>query len=51
MFPEAEALHWIDLMDARINEMSAALEKLPQGVFSEKIWSLERRLYHPRSNN
>ncbi len=48
MFPEAEALHWIDLMDARMNEMGAALEKLPQGVFSEKIWSLERRLYHPR---
>ncbi len=48
MFPEAEALHWIDLMDARMNEMASAMDKLPQGVFSEKIWSLERRLYHPR---
>ncbi|HNW85727.1 MAG TPA: HD domain-containing protein [Candidatus Limiplasma sp.] len=48
MFPEAEALHWIDLMDARMNEMQTALDKLPEGVFSEKIWSLERRLYHPQ---
>jgi len=48
MFPEAEVLHWIDLLDARMNEMQTALDKLPQGVFSEKIWSLERRLYHPR---
>ena len=48
MFPEAEALHWIDLMDARMNEMSSAMDRLPQGVFSDKIWSLERRLYHPR---
>ena len=48
MFPEAEVLHWIDLLDARMNEMQTALGKLPQGVFSEKIWSLERRLYHPR---
>ena len=48
MFPEAEMLHWIDLLDARMNEMQTALGKVPQGVFSEKIWSLERRLYHPR---
>lgn len=47
MFPEAEVLHWIDLLDARMNEMQTAMDKLPQGVFSEKIWSLERRLYHP----
>lgn len=48
MFPEAELLHWIDLLDARMNEMQTALSKIRQGVFSEKIWSLERRLYHPR---
>ena len=48
MFPEAELLHWIDLLDARMNEMQTALDKLPEGVFSEKIWSLERRLYHPQ---
>jgi len=48
MFPEAEALHWIDLLDARMNEMQGAIAKLKPGVFSEKIWSLDRRLYHVR---
>jgi 3'-5' exoribonuclease len=48
MFPEAEVLHWLDLMDARMNEMETAMERLVPGVFSEKIWSLERRLYHPQ---
>lgn len=47
MFPEAEALHWIDMMDARMNTMKAAWEKTPEGAFSEKIFSLERRVYHP----
>lgn len=46
MFPEAEVLHWIDLLDARMNEMQTAVGKLKPGVFSEKIWSLDRRLYH-----
>ena len=48
MFPEAEALHWVDLLDARMNEMQTAIGKLKPGVFSEKIWSLDRRLYHPQ---
>lgn len=47
MFPEAEALHWVDLLDARMNEMQTAVGKLKPGVFSEKIWSLDRRLYRP----
>lgn len=48
MFPEAEALHWIDVLDARMNEMQGILDRVPQGSFSEKIWSLDRRVYHPR---
>ena len=47
MFPEAEVLHWLDILDARMNEIGTALAKVPPGVFSEKIWSLERRLYQP----
>ncbi len=47
MFPEAEVLHWIDLLDARMNEMQGVMERVPAGAFSEKIWSLDRRLYHP----
>ena len=48
MFPEAEALHWIDIMDARMNTMKSAMDKSPPGAFSEKIFSLDRRVYHPR---
>ncbi len=48
MFPEAEALHMIDDLDAKLNEMEGVMERIPEGVFSEKIWSLDRRLYHPR---
>ncbi len=51
MFPEAEALHWIDLLDARMNEMQGILDRVPEGAFSEKIWSLDRRVYHPRYSN
>ena len=46
MFPEAEVLHWVDLLDARMNEMYSAIAKVKPGVFSDKIWSLDRRLYH-----
>ena len=48
MFPEAEALHWIDIMDARMNTMKTASDKTPEGAFSEKIAGLDRRVYHPR---
>ena len=47
MFPEAEMLHWIDIMDARMNTMKTAVDKTPVGAFSERIASLERRIYHP----
>ena len=47
MFPEAEMLHLIDVMDARMNEMQGVLERTPRGIFSERIWSLDRRIYHP----
>jgi Predicted HD-superfamily hydrolase len=47
MFAEAEMLHWIDLVDARMNEMNGIEMRTPKGAFSEKIWSLDRRVYHP----
>lgn len=48
MFPEAEMLHLLDDMDAKMNEMEGVMRRTPAGAFSEKIWSLDRRLYHPR---
>ena len=45
MFPEAEALHALDLLDARIFEMNRELQNAQPGGFTERIWSLERKLY------
>ena len=49
MFPEAEILHEIDLMDARMYEMNYALRSAQPGGFTERIWSLERKLYRRKS--
>ena len=45
MFPEAEVLHILDLMDARMFEMNRALAAIKPGQFTERIWSLDRKLY------
>ncbi|MBQ3760489.1 MAG: TraI domain-containing protein [Clostridia bacterium] len=45
MFPEAEALHILDLLDARMFEMKLECEKVNPGCFTERIWSLDRKLY------
>ena len=49
MFPEAEVLHTLDLLDARMFEMNRALQNALPGGFTERIWSLERRLYRRKS--
>ena len=48
MFPEAEALHMIDDLDAKMNQMEDVMLRTPAGVFSDRIWAFDRRLYHPR---
>ena len=46
MFPEAEFLHHLDVLDARMVEMETALRSTPAGQFSERVRALEnRRLY------
>ncbi|MBQ6595584.1 MAG: HD domain-containing protein [Clostridia bacterium] len=45
MFPEAEVLHVLDLLDARMFEMNRELAGVQPGGFTERIWSLERKLY------
>lgn len=45
MFPEAEVLTHLDTLDARIFEMNAALDRVQPGGFSERLWSLDRKLY------
>ena len=45
MFPEAEVLHVLDLLDARMFEMKRELANVQPGSFTERVWSLDRRLY------
>ncbi|WZL72941.1 HD domain-containing protein [Clostridiaceae bacterium 35-E11] len=46
MIPEAELLHYIDLIDARMYDMTKVLSNTVPGQFSEKVWVLEnRKLY------
>lgn len=49
---EAEILHHIDLIDAKINMMNDALDKKEPGEFTPKIWGLENRsFYKPNTNH
>ncbi len=43
MFPEAEILHYIDMIDARMYDMKHIYKSLGDGEFSEPIFVLDRR--------
>lgn len=48
LFPEAELLHYLDILDARMFDMEDALNGVEPGEFSSRIWTLEnRRIYKP----
>ncbi|MDD4507782.1 MAG: HD domain-containing protein [Eubacteriaceae bacterium] len=52
MFPEAELLHHIDIIDARMNTMARIEEGLKPGAFSEKIWGLDGiQVYHSKEDH
>ncbi len=46
MFPEAEILHYLDMIDTRMYDMQNVLESQEPGTFSQNIWLLHnRKLY------
>lgn len=46
LFPEAELLHYLDILDARMFDMEDALKGVEPGEFSDRIWVLDnRRIY------
>ncbi len=48
LFPEAEILHYLDIVDARMYDMEEALFGTKPGEFSERVWTLDnRKLYKP----
>ena len=47
LIPEAEMLHYLDVMDARMYDMKKAIKETKENEFSERIWSLDsRRIYN-----
>lgn len=48
MFPEAEVLSELDLLDSRLYAMFSALDGVQPGAFSERIWSLDNRMLYRR---
>jgi 3'-5' exoribonuclease len=46
MVKEAEILHYIDNLDAKMNMIDRALEKIKPGEFTERIYALENRSFY-----
>lgn len=45
MIPEAELLHHLDVIDANMFDFKKAMETTDIGHMSEKIWTLQRKVY------
>lgn len=46
LFPEAEALHYLDMMDAKMYDFEEAISGTEPGQFSDRVWTLDnRRIY------
>lgn len=51
MIPEAEMLHYLDIIDARMYDMNKVSKDTKAGELSDRIWSLEnRKVYKPKSD-
>ncbi|MEG1524481.1 MAG: HD domain-containing protein [Clostridia bacterium] len=51
MFPEAEVLSELDLLDSKMYEMFSALEGVQRGAFSERQWALDNRQLYQHMHN
>ncbi|MDR0518434.1 MAG: HD domain-containing protein [Clostridiales Family XIII bacterium] len=49
MFPEAEALHYLDMVDAKMYDFEEALSGAAAGGFSDKVWTLNNRQIYKRT--
>ena len=43
LFPEAEMLHYLDMIDAKMFDFEEAINKTLPGEFSDRIWTLDNR--------
>ena len=46
MIPEAEVLHMIDNLDARMEMLRKAMDSVQEGEFTARIFSLENRMFY-----
>ena len=46
MFLEAELLSELDLMDARVYELTEAIGNAPEGEYTNKMWALDNRKFY-----
>jgi 3'-5' exoribonuclease len=51
MFPEAEVLHYLDILDARMYDMQKALGEVEPGEFTDRLWALNNRRLYKREIN
>lgn len=52
MIPEAQLLHYLDILDASLYDMNKALGETKEGEFSSSIYSLDkRRIYKTKMNS
>lgn len=49
LFPEAELLHYLDMIDAKMFDMEDALGNVEPGEFSERVFSLDNRKLYKRT--
>ncbi|MDR1953359.1 MAG: HD domain-containing protein [Clostridiales Family XIII bacterium] len=49
LFPEAEALHYLDMLDSKMFDMEEALFGAEVGSFSDRIWTLDNRRVYKRN--
>jgi len=48
MIPEAELLHYLDMIDARMYDFFNNLDKIEEGEFTERVWTLDNRQIYKR---
>lgn len=46
LIQEAEMLHYIDMIDARMNTLEQSLKKIQPGEFTERIFALDNRSFY-----
>ena len=50
LLPEAEMLHYIDNIDARMNVLEKEFAKTQSGEFTQKIFAMENRMFYKAKN-